>query len=679
MSVAWVVAARKGDPAAFARMIEHWNPHLRAFVHHVLAGEGSTDRALSAAYVRAYRALPRYHGEHRPGLWLHRIAYLAATDELRRVTRDPTRRRAEADAGRPEPSSDGPEIDLAPDHDPVAITADDAGSEHLFPPGWRRLAPDQRALAVMVDVEMYRLSDAAAALDAPTEQAADRLSATRRVLTRRRGALGGDLEPIGDSDMVVQAARAALAAVPIPHAEGDFWSVLGRRLLAEREAPAAPSIDPLARLAKAHPAEPGFKPRDHVRTIPGDPDHDPVQALAEQADWARTPRPWKHVVVALVALITVAGLVYAAIQIGTSSRIPDGTREAGELAAQISTAMAEGSYRNVTTSITEQDATGRQTTSDVQLTLADDGSWVATTTGTIDQTTYDAASAVIRRVAVVGSEVYATDVTGIAAGPPDPTGYLPAPLEELSMIPSLFRAEPTDRLSRRTADDRTVWTLTRTLPSGDRGQDQRWRVRVDAETMLPHDLVRSEGDRVVRHISFNEWTTTTEVPADTFLQPLPPDVTASTTSHGFTTTELGAVPLLGRGDAVTPGWLPEGYELSIVAVRSEAPAAATSTAGGANPADVGVLSLGFQRGAERITVTTRAVGADPAAWQSPFGPVANETERTLGDGRFNGTRVKVGQEANGRTQLWGIGDDTVFTVAGDLSPDEADRLAASLR
>jgi RNA polymerase sigma-70 factor (ECF subfamily) len=215
--VALVVAARKGDPAAFARIIEHWNPHLRPFVHHVLAGEGSTDRALSAAYVRAYRALPRYRAERKPGLWLHRIAYLAATDELRRVRRDPARRRALADAGR----SDDPALDtgenpwsLSPpteleitideplregdgtDEEPTESAIIEARNlialegrppvDVVFPRGWRRLAPDQRALAVMVDLEGYRIDDAASALDAEADPAQDRLNSARRLLGRPR-------------------------------------------------------------------------------------------------------------------------------------------------------------------------------------------------------------------------------------------------------------------------------------------------------------------------------------------------------------------------------------------------------------------------------------------------------------------------------------------------------------
>ena len=726
MPVDLVLAARRGDPAAFARMIEHWNPHLRPFVHHVLAGDGSTDRALSAAYVRAYRALPRYDASQKPGLWLHRIAYLAATDELRRVTRDPQRRRALADVGRAETATDavhphtglsaddaqhlatidltGPDELLLLDHPGDGADADTDESEgaiiearglmaleadpdqhaHL-PAGWRRLAPDQRALAVLVDLEDYTLADAARALDASPAAAADRLEATRRLLSRSRGGPAG-AGGAPDHPEVVEAARAVLATMEVPPADPRFWSVLGRRLLAERDSPAAPAIDPLERLARAHPAEPGFKPHGAVRALPGDAGYDPVHGLAEQADWVKPPRSWRRPALAVLAVVAVVALVAAAVQIGTSSRVPDGTRSAAEVATDVAPAMAAGPYRKVNAVVTEEDPSGRQTERRYALILAGDGSWVASNQATIDQTTYDATTGLVRRVAVVGegdrAEVFATDTSGLAAGSPDPAPHVPVPLDDLAAVPSVLRAADQIRMPRSTVAGEAVYTLTRELSTGAEGADEAWRIRISAATSLPVEIVRSRDGRIVRHVRITSWTTATEVPADSFRQPVPPEARASAEDHGFTTTDLAAVPLLGRGDAVTPSWLPEGFELALVAVRSEAPPQAPSSAGGTNPPDVAVLSLGYQRGSERITVTTRAAGTDPTAWRSPFAAAPARrpaTERTLGDGAFNGARVEVGTDERGRAHLWGLSGDTVLTVSGDLTADQAHRVATSLR
>ncbi len=142
---------------------------------------------------------------------------------------------------------------------------------------------------------------------------------------------------------------------------------------------------------------------------------------------------------------------------------------------------------------------------------------------------------------------------------------------------------------------------------------------------------------------------------------------------------------LGRGQAVTPGWLPEGFELTTVAIRPSAPGPGTATTGaGTNPPDEAVASFGFQRGPERITVTTRASGGRSDAWRDPFatdGSAAPPTEetQTLGDGRFNGLDVVVSTDGLGRARLWGVSVETVLTVSGDLTEAEAIRVASSLR
>lgn len=741
--MALVVAARRGDPAAFARIVEHWNPHLRPFVHHVLAGDGSADRALSAAYVRAYRALPRYRAELKPGLWLHRIAFLAATDELRRVRRDPARRRAMADAGRSDERRSEADLDPAAGFDPergLRVARDDPGRggqqvasppgsdidegwpillptdfdglvdepagatesaiieahnlialaggtvpEATFPPGWRRLAPDQRALAVMVDLEGYRVDEAASALDADAEPAIDRLSSARRLLARRRtGSIDLDQTGAAGERALADAARAVLTEVDIAPIDPEFWSILGRRLLAEREAPAAPSIDPMARLAKAHPAEPGFKPSTHLRPLPGDGGQDSVQGLAHQAERTKQPRGWRRPALVVASVVVVAACLAVAVWVGTRNRIPDGTRAAGELAAPVSAAMAEGPYRRLETMVVEGSSSGASVQRAVVLVVANDGSWVVSQAGTIDQSTYDADEGLVRRAAVIGSGDDATlavnDTGGLAAGPPDPSPTIPSPLLELQVVPSLLRAAGEHRVPRRTVDDRRVWELERTLPTGDQGSDELWRVQVDSTTSLPVSVERTRGGRLVRRVEVVSWSIATEVAADTFLQPVPADTEPTTNSYGFTSTELAAVPLLGRGEAVTPGWLPGGFELEVVAVRATAPTGAVSTAGGTNPPDEGVLSLGFQRGLERITVSTRSAGSDPGSWSSPLpATLTGQRERTLGDGRFNGARARAGSDLFGRAHLWLVSDDTVLTVSGDLTVDEAFQLATSLR
>ena len=79
--------ARRGDQEAFAAVIRHYDPGLRALTFRLLGDRDRMDDVLQEAYVKAFKALPRFRGEAKLGTWLYRIAYNAAVDELRRSRR----------------------------------------------------------------------------------------------------------------------------------------------------------------------------------------------------------------------------------------------------------------------------------------------------------------------------------------------------------------------------------------------------------------------------------------------------------------------------------------------------------------------------------------------------------------------------------------------------------------
>jgi len=86
-----LLRARGGDDRAFAQLIEHYDPALRRLTFLLLHDEDRMRKVLSKAYVKAYRALPRYRRTASPGAWLYRIVYQACVDELRRHHRQPMR------------------------------------------------------------------------------------------------------------------------------------------------------------------------------------------------------------------------------------------------------------------------------------------------------------------------------------------------------------------------------------------------------------------------------------------------------------------------------------------------------------------------------------------------------------------------------------------------------------
>jgi RNA polymerase sigma-70 factor (ECF subfamily) len=143
--------AREGDQEAFAAMVRHYDPGLRAFAYHLLGDRNRMDAALEEAYVRAFRAVPRFRRRQRTGTWLYEIAYGACRDEL--------------DGGEPAPAP-GPGL-------AGALLA---------------LDPEERAAVLLVDAQGFDTREAGRVLGIPRELLARRLADARAAL---RGAPGG--------------------------------------------------------------------------------------------------------------------------------------------------------------------------------------------------------------------------------------------------------------------------------------------------------------------------------------------------------------------------------------------------------------------------------------------------------------------------------------------------------
>ncbi len=154
-----------GDHRAFALLVEHNTPALRALAFRLLGDASSVDDALQETYAKAFRALPGFRGDSRFGTWLHRICQNVCTDEL------PRRRRA--------PSC----ID---DIDP-SILATAGGEESVLDRdvlarALRTLSPTLRSTIVLVDAQGFDYADAAEALCVPRGTIKSRMARAKSAL-----------------------------------------------------------------------------------------------------------------------------------------------------------------------------------------------------------------------------------------------------------------------------------------------------------------------------------------------------------------------------------------------------------------------------------------------------------------------------------------------------------------
>jgi RNA polymerase sigma-70 factor (ECF subfamily) len=160
--------ARGGDHEAFAAVVRRYDAKLRGLAFRVLGDRDRMDDALQEAYVRAFRALPRFRGDARMGTWLFRITYNACLDELargRKVTHVPLDELVEQASGELHPA------------DALATRSEVAQA-------LRALPPDERAVVFLVDVQGYDYAGAAELMGVPVGTVASRLNRARLSLRR---------------------------------------------------------------------------------------------------------------------------------------------------------------------------------------------------------------------------------------------------------------------------------------------------------------------------------------------------------------------------------------------------------------------------------------------------------------------------------------------------------------
>jgi RNA polymerase sigma-70 factor (ECF subfamily) len=145
------------DAEAFVELVERHDLSHRRLAFRLLGDRGRMDDVLQEAYVRAFRALPRFRGESSLETWLYRIVYNACVDDLRRRHDHETLEEwDERLAALTEPEE---RLDLA-----AALAS---------------LPPELRAAVLLVDAEGLSYAEAAVILGVPAGTVASRLNRAR--------------------------------------------------------------------------------------------------------------------------------------------------------------------------------------------------------------------------------------------------------------------------------------------------------------------------------------------------------------------------------------------------------------------------------------------------------------------------------------------------------------------
>jgi RNA polymerase sigma-70 factor (ECF subfamily) len=167
--------AKRGDEEAFMTLVRHYDPGLRSLAYRLLRDPDRMDDALQEAYVKAFRALPRFRGDSKLGTWLYRIVYNACLDELN-SSRGATSLSLES---------------VVEQADPRAGVPDTVATRNDLAAALARLPAEERAAILLVDAQGFGYRDAARVLGVPEGTIASRLSRARAGL---RLALAGRVE-----------------------------------------------------------------------------------------------------------------------------------------------------------------------------------------------------------------------------------------------------------------------------------------------------------------------------------------------------------------------------------------------------------------------------------------------------------------------------------------------------
>jgi hypothetical protein len=485
--------------------------------------------------------------------------------------------------------------------------------------------------------------------------------------------------PAGDADRDHELG-AALSGLPVPDHGPTFWADLSTRLQGERpvQTPSATEAGPAATEAETTPISP----------IPVSLSDRRERRAARRG---RTSRSLGAAAAAVTLVVVAAGAV-AVIRQGDGR--PDSQVSAGR--PTTTTAGDPAPPEPVEFSATYDGIEGWDgpdgCCSTWRLTVSGDGSFRWTSTDGRADMAYDYFAGRHVEMLTIGPDVSPDRprylvTTGVPAAGPDLRVARPEPLGPMAdFVVALARAgDP--RITQSSVAGRATWHYdgpTAVDRLGGDGAPNHAIADVDQATGVLLHLTRRVDDLVVNRFTASDAVARPE-PSDRAqfrLEP-PPGANVSTVELGFdgndrTLTDAEAAAAVPY-DLLVPSDVPEGFTARSVMLNRDVPSP-TGPEGMNPPATQVVVMTWYGPRPGRFTITLRPSGGEQ--WDNPFGgegvvldssPVRFELP---GRPPLEGS---VAVDAPARPHLWGITGDVVVTISGDLSRDELERVAASLR
>jgi hypothetical protein len=326
--------------------------------------------------------------------------------------------------------------------------------------------------------------------------------------------------------------------------------------------------------------------------------------------------------------------------------------------------------------------------------LTAEGDFRLTHDGGSSDLAYSASKGIERSIGNISGDTENAWVrAGIAPGPPDHGPADSILQRDFGAVVRALLAASDPHVTETTYEGRAAWTLeidatpNAIVPelSGD-----HFEITVDKETGFPLRVVETKNGKFLDEIRIEDLEIDPRLTAADFRIEFPPGTEVTRSDDGFRRVRLDEVERVAGYSPLVPADVPDGYELTEIAVAEEA-AYPTGSEGG-NPPSMNVVSLAYRRGLDRFIVTTR-LSRVPAPgepeltpeelWSDPLATgegYRDEPERILlSRGALEGIEAELLIVPRNTPHIWALTDKLVVTVAGDLTRAELLAVAESLQ